>query len=118
MKSEIESLLSGKNTNCLPDARVHAATLKMVKALGDLDLLDFTRELIMGKRSLWVDRYMDLQRSWQATNVNRFHDSFELRESYIGCHTSAKEEWEFEERARDYNRVRKPTLYQKRGPKK
>ena len=112
-KTAMYELLRGKTTNSLPDRLCHAEILKLCRASGDQDTLRYAQELILAMRKSWLLWRIDAQRKWQASGVNNFHDSFEIRERYIAPHVSCFEEYTYQKRAREYNRKRKPELFKR-----
>ena len=107
-KQLIEKMLHNFTTNGFCDGLVQSRILKLYK--NNPELYNYTRNLILGYRKNWVSWYFNTQREWQERkSINKNHDSFELREYYIGIHSENSSE--FIKKARNYNRRIRPQLF-------
>jgi hypothetical protein len=108
-KMIIDRLVQGKTTNLPGDTLYQAELLRVYKPFPEE--YQYLQSLILSSRREWLNWVTCTQSNWQRKGKNNHHDSFELRESYICPHANPIEEREFEKRARQYNKLRKPELF-------
>lgn len=97
----IDLMLRGHSTNSITDAMIQSRVLALYKNKPEFE---YAKNKILELRNSWIAWRFNAQREWHKNKHHpKFHDSFQIRQSYVAPHENNYElQKSFNEKARAY----------------